>query len=235
MSTSAVSLTAVVPCYQEVDGLARLERELIPSLEKLGRTYEILAIDDGSTDGTGDELVKIEKRHGPFTEISHSENKGLGAAIRTGIEYARGEWIACLDADLTFHPDYIAQMFAKQAETGADCVSGSPFAGEMSGVALGRRVPSLCLNAFYRGLLNRNLTSFTPLFRLYRADALRELKLSSTGFEISVEIIAKLLKAKRIVAEIPVRLTERETGQSKLNRLRELKNHAALTWRLLTS
>jgi hypothetical protein len=126
-------------------------------------------------------------------------------------------------------------MFAKQAETGADCVSGSPFAGEMSGVALGRRVPSLCLNAFYRGLLNRNLTSFTPLFRLYRVDALRELKLCSSGFEISVEIIAKLLKAKRIVAEIPVRLTERETGQSKLNRLRELKNHAALTWRLLTS
>lgn len=105
----------------------------------------------------------------------------------------------------------------------------------MPGVPAGRRLPSLLLNAFYRGLLDRRLTSFTPLFRLYRTAGLRALDLRSEGFEISVEILAGLLKAGKKVVEVPVPLTLRRTGESKLRNCRELKNHLRLITRLLTS
>ncbi len=226
-------LSALLPCFNEADGIARLAEELFPSLERLGRPYEVLFIDDGSTDGTADSLAALSSRRPEARVETHPENRGLGAALRTGFARARGEWIAVLDADLTFHPDLLPALFARQQETGADCVSGSPFLSSRTSIGIERRLPSLLLNVFYRGLLDRRLTSFTPLFRLYRTAALRELELNCDGFEISVEILAGLLRNKKRVAEVPSPLTTRRTGASKLRYARELRNHFHLIWRLL--
>lgn len=226
-------LTALIPCFNEAEGIAPLADELFPSLERLSLPFEALFIDDGSTDETAAALAALAARRKEVRIETHSKNRGLGAALRTGIHAARGEWLAVLDADLTFHPDLLPALIAKQEQTGADCVSGSPFLSPETSVRLTRRLPSLLINVFYRGLLERRLTSFTPMFRLYRTKALRDLELRCDGFEISVEILAGLLRSGRRVEEVPGTLTTRRTGASKLRCARESCRHLRLIWRLL--
>lgn len=228
-------LSLVVACYNEKGSIVRFERELLPELDALGHSYEIVAVDDGSTD---DGLAALKALAGRFPEvivISHSQNRGLGAALRTGFGAAQGDWIVTLDADLTFHPSQIKALLAQQQITGADLVSGSPFL-EKSGraaVAWTRLLPSLLLNAFYRGLFGRALTAYTPIFRLYRAQTLKTLPLRARGFEINAEIAARFILAGKKIAEVPAVLTSRQEGVSKLNRARELSRHLALIANLL--
>ncbi len=229
-------LSIIIPCFNEEHSVARYPEELFPPLSALGTPFEVLAVDDGSSDGTAAALKDLCKDH-PLRLLSHVENKGLGAALRTGFEAASGEWIVTLDADLTFHPSQIRELMARQKETGADLVAGSPFlksAGTRE-VPWARRLPSLMVNAFYRGLFSRLLTAYTPIFRLYRSSALKTLTLNSEGFEINAEIAARFLLAKKSVAETPAVLTVRREGVSKLGRLRELGRHARLIARLLSS
>lgn len=227
-------LSVVIPCFNEKDSVARYETELFPALDSLAVDHEILAVDDGSTDGTLDALKSLAAGNPRLKVLSHRPNRGLGAALRAAFAAAQGEWIVVLDADLTWHPGQIADLLARQKETGADLVAGSPFLGPggHQGVPLRRRLPSLLLNAFYRGLLSRALTSYTPIFRLYRAGVLKSLPLASEGFEINAEIAALFLRAGKTLAEVPAVLSLRRQGLSKLNARRELLRHARLIAKL---
>lgn len=226
-------LTVLVPCRDEADGLPRLESELFPALAALNTPWEALFVDDGSTDGTGAGLAALAARRPGVRALSHGENRGIGASLKTGLAKAKGDWLVFLDADLTFHPSLIARLLEERERTGADCVSGSPVLGGMAEVPLGRRLPSLALNTFYRGLFDSRLTSYTPMFRLYRTADLRALDIASSGFEVSVEVLVRLLRAGKKVVEVPVPLASRATGTSKLRRWRELKAHLALAASLL--
>lgn len=169
--------------------------------------------------------------------ISLTPNRGLGAALRAGFAAASGEWIATLDADLTFRPSALKEMLALAQTENADLVAGSPYLrpGDLAAISWRRRLPSLMLNALYRGLFGLQLTSFTPVFRLYRASRLRELNLTAEGFEINAEIAARGLQAGWRAAEVPAALETRTSGVSKLRRGRELARHLSLIWRLLIS
>ncbi|MBI5597063.1 MAG: glycosyltransferase family 2 protein [Elusimicrobia bacterium] len=226
-------LTALVPCLDEEESLPRLEAELFAALDGLGFPYEAIFVDDGSTDGTAAALRRLAARRPRARVLTHPENRGIGASLKTGLAAAAGDDLVFLDADLTFNPALIKDLYAAREKTGADVVSGSPMLGGMPGVPLGRRLPSLMLNAFYRGLFDFKLTSFTPMFRLYRTRDLRALELECTGFEVSVEALLKLLRAGKKAVEVPVPLTVRAAGASKLRRWRELKAHARLAARLL--
>jgi dolichol-phosphate mannosyltransferase len=130
-------------------------------------------------------------------------------------------------------------MLALARAEDADLVAGSPYLrrGDLAGVSWRRRLPSLMLNALYRGLFGLELTAYTPVFRLYRAARLRELApaLTASGFEINAEIAARGLLAGWRVAEVPAALETRVAGVSKLRRGRELARHLSLIWRLLAS
>lgn len=230
-----MSLSVVIPCFNEEGSVARYEAELFPALDALSLDYEVLAVDDGSTDGTLAALNALAARQPRLKLLRHPENRGLGRALRTGFATASGEWIVALDADLTWRPGQIAGLLAKQGETNADLVGGSPFLapGGLGDVPWARRLPSLLLNAFYRGLFAHGLTAYTPIFRLYRASILKSLPLTSDGFEINAEIAARFLRNGRTLAEAPAVLTVRKEGVSKLSRWRELRRHARLIWALL--
>lgn len=173
---------------------------------------------------------------GDTSVVTLKPNRGLGGALRAGIDRARGEWIATLDADLTFPPSALRAMLDEARARGADLVSGSPYLrpGDMGEVPLARRLPSLMLNAFYRGVFGMALTAYTPVLRLYRASFVKNAGLISEGFEINAEAAARALLGKRKVAEVPAPLLVRTAGVSKLQRWREFKRHAALIARLLS-
>lgn len=214
--------------------MARYAAELLPSLEALGRSFEVVLVDDGSRDGTAAAAAALARTDPRVRVTTLTPNRGLGAALRGGFAACGGEWITTLDADLTFKPSGIRDLLAK-ADAGADLVAGSPYLrpGDMAGVPWARTLPSLMLNALYRGLFGMALTSYTPVFRLYRASLLKKLDLKSEGFEINAEIAARALLAGWKVAEAPAALETRVSGVSKLRRWRELSRHASLIVRLL--
>jgi dolichol-phosphate mannosyltransferase len=229
-----VLLSVILPCFEEAGSVARFEKELFPSLDALGVPYEVIAVDDGSYDDTGSILRNLAGERRNFRAAAHEYNRGLGMALRTGFAAASGDWIATLDADLTFHPSQLRALLDCQKATGADMICGSPFlaaAGEEQ-VRWWRRLPSHWVNAAYRRVCGPRLTAYTPIFRLYRTEALRSLRLQSTGFEVNAEIAALFLAAGKTVAEVPVVLTARHEGSSKLSPFRELWRHARLLLRL---
>lgn len=231
-------ISVVLPCFNERASIGRYEAELFPALDRLGQPYEIVAVDDGSKDGSGNALAGLTRKH-PVVVLAHERNRGLGAALRTGFAACQGQLIATLDADLTFAPSQLAALLACQKETGADLVAGSPFldSKSLTAVPWSRRLPSLFLNAFFRGLFSRALTAYTPIFRLYRAAALKPLlgALRSDGFEINAELAALFVRRRLSVAEAPAVLTARTEGVSKLARGREALRYGRLALRLLFS
>ncbi|MBI5631745.1 MAG: glycosyltransferase family 2 protein [Elusimicrobia bacterium] len=226
-------LSVIIPCHNEEENIRRFETELCPSLQSLGMLYEVILVDDGSTDGSA-EAMKVLSAYPSIKVLSHGSNRGMGAALRTGFAQAKGQWIMTLDADLTFHPSQIAQLLAHQKETWADMVSGSPLLTPegLAKVSWTRRLPSAVINGLYRLLFSRRLTSYTTIFRLYRASLLKAMRLVSNGFELNAEIAVRFVKNHRKLEEIPAVLSTREQGYSKLNRWRELKNHLVLMLRL---
>lgn len=202
----------------------------------MGVSYEVVIVDDGSLDETAAKAGALLMTRKDVRVVTLSPNRGMGGAIRAGIAQARGEWIATLDADLTFPPAALKDMLAAGNSAKADLVSGSPYLrrGDMAGVSWLRALPSLMINALYRGLFSLRLTAYTPVLRLYRGSFIKKLEISSTGFEINAEIAARAMIDRRVVAEVPVPLHSRTAGISKLQRGRELKSHLRLIGRLLS-
>jgi glycosyltransferase involved in cell wall biosynthesis len=200
----------------------------------LGVSYEVVIVDDGSLDDTAAKAAELARADVRLVKLS--PNRGMGGAIRAGIDEARGEWIATLDADLTFPPSALKDMLTAGVAAKADLVSGSPYLrpGDMAGVSWIRVLPSLMINALYRGVFGMRLTAYTPVLRLYRTSFIRDLGITSNGFEINAEIAARAMIDRRVVAEVPAPLLARTAGASKLRRGRELKRHLSLIARLLS-
>ncbi len=199
-------------------------------------TYEVVIVDDGSSDDTSSRAAELTSARKDTRIVTLSPNRGMGGAIRAGFAEARGEWIATLDADLTFPPSALKTMLAAGIETKADLVAGSPYLrpGDMADVSWVRTMPSLMINALYRGLFGMRLTAYTPVLRLYRSSFVKKLEITSNGFEINAEIAARALIDRRPVAEVAAPLHVRTAGVSKLQRGRELRRHLSLILRLLS-
>src|SRR3989338_9224267 len=153
------SLTVAIPACNEEQNIRRIEKELIPVLKGVGMSYEILVIDDGSTDGTADEVRKLQKKYRHIRMVQHPRNMGLGAGTRTGVKSAKGTLIIFLDADFTFHPREIPKLIAKYNSGTYDCVIGSQFGkGGKTRMQAHRKFLSKSVNILYSIMLGRNIT-----------------------------------------------------------------------------
>ncbi len=230
-----LDISVIVPCRNEAANIGRFKAELLAPLEAMRESWEILAVDDGSADGTRPALENLSRGEPRVRVIVNPGPAGLGGALRAGFAAAQGEWIVTLDADLTFTPSHLADLLARQAATGADLVGGSPFLspGHLSEVPWLRRLPSLAVNRLYRLLLGPGLTAYSPIFRMYRAETLKALAPRCAGFEINAEIAALFIKEGRSVAETAIPLHARTQGRSKMNPAREIRAHLGLMLRLL--
>jgi dolichol-phosphate mannosyltransferase len=229
MTAASPKLTVVLPFYNEAESLPRVATELLPVLSGLGLGYEIVAVDDGSTDDSKRVALELKDRVPGLRLLDHPVNRGLGAAVRTGFAAASGDYIVTFQANFTNAPAQIAGLIIKQMETGADCVATTMCAAKDSPLA--HRIGAGLLNRAFR-LWAGPYDGWTPLFRLYKADAVKPLSLTSDGTEINAEILVELLRAGKKIVEVPGQLLSRREGVTKSTMLKELKDHAALTLRL---
>ncbi len=168
-----MDLSIVVPIYNEVDSLSLLYRSVCEALASLGRSFELILVNDGSTDGSGDLLDHLAIRDQRVRVVHLRRNFGQTAAMSAGIDHARGQVIAMMDADLQNDPNDIPKMLAK-LEEGYDLVHG--WRRHRQDAFLNRKLPSYVANriiAWVTGFPVRDLGCTLKVMRREIADDIR--------------------------------------------------------------
>ncbi|GAB4325240.1 MAG: glycosyltransferase [Candidatus Zixiibacteriota bacterium] len=211
-------VSIVVPMHNEMENLPGTVERIAGSIRESTASFEVVAVDDGSTDTTASRLRDMARTMPWLRVVSYPNNRGRGYALRRGFGEATGRIIATIDADLSYAPEYVGQMVAiLNAQPEVDFVVGSPYTkgGGTHGVPRGRLFTSRWGNRVLGLAMPGGLTAVTGILRAYRREVLQVLDLESNGKEIHLEIISKALAAGFVPAEMPAVLTGRKRGKSK--------------------
>jgi len=215
-----VLITVVMPVYNEVQTIEEiLELVTANPLKK-----EVIIIDDGSTDGTVDLLrdllnARDKKYFKPWIDdirlIEHPLNCGKGAAVRSGLEVARGNVIIVQDADLEYDPDDYSKLLQPILSGRSEVVYGSRFLGEHKAMFYWHQVGNKFLTFVTNILYNTTLTDMETCYKCFTKEAIKGMRLRSNRFEIEPELTARLLKRGYRIYEVPISYNGREYWQGK--------------------
>ena len=205
-------LSVVMPMYNE----AGTVREVVDRVLAEGHEKELVAVDDGSTDGTREIMAAIAAEHpGRVKLVLHEVNRGKGAAIRTGISHAMGDIVLIQDADLEYCPEDYGTLLEPILAGESDVVYGSRFLGAESEFLPASRMANRFLTWMTNVLFGARLTDMETCYKCIRTPLAKSLPLESDGFEIEPEITAKLLKRRVRIVEVPVRYNARSVSEGK--------------------
>jgi glycosyltransferase involved in cell wall biosynthesis len=200
-------ISVVLPCFNEVDNLEPLIAELQSVLGRVGRPFEVVYVDDCSTDGTTERLRDLCGRLPFLRLVRHRANFGESAGTLTGFEAARGDTIITMDADMQNDPADIPMLL--EALKGADCVAGVRGTRNDS---FSKRMSSRIANFVRRLMLNDGIHDAGCTFRAYRRDCLRQLM----GFRALHRFLPTILKIHGFtVVEATINHRPRTRGVSK--------------------
>jgi dolichol-phosphate mannosyltransferase len=225
------TLSVVVPCFNEEGNVEQFAATLLPILEDLAREWakvDVVLVDDGSSDGTYRELQALARETARLSvrAVTHGVNRGLGAAMRTGFEEARGEVIVTTDSDGTYPFTTIPALLAR-LEDDVDIVTASPYHpdGGIENVPAHRLVLSRGASVLYRLFVDPKIHTYTALFRAYRRRVVEEVPFASNDFLACAEILVNARLRGFNVAEMPAILRSRAVGTSKARLVRILRSH----------
>jgi dolichol-phosphate mannosyltransferase len=235
-----MDLSIVIPGYNEIDNVAKLQQELIPVVTRLAerRSVEVIFVDDGSTDGFGDALRSaFDHRNDLLFAIKferHAVNRGLGAAIRTGLAASTGDVVVTTDSDGTYPFAEIPALLARLTP-GVDMVTASPYhpQGGVENVPGYRLILSRGSSTIYRLLVDWKIHTYTALFRAYRRSVVEHVPFASDGFLAGTEILVNGMLMGYRAAEYPTVLHSRVNGVSKAKIARTIKSHLKFQGRIL--
>lgn len=210
----------VVPTYNERDNIEEVVRRLFDASPS---GVDLLVIDDGSPDGTGELVKKLASDCSAIQLIERQGKLGLGTAYVTGFKWAlqRGyEYVVEMDADLSHDPADVVHLLNALGET--DLAIGSRYVpgGAVENWSAVRRRLSLYANVYARLILGLSVRDSTAGFRAYRTPILREIDLDgirSEGYSFQIEMTRLVKQADGRIAEIPITFVERAAGQSKMH------------------
>jgi glycosyltransferase involved in cell wall biosynthesis len=201
-------VSVVVPAFNEADHLESNLSVIRAHLEKAPYTWELVVIDDGSTDGTGAAIHRFAASNDRVVVVEHVTNLGLGQALKSGFRAASGTYLVVIDADLSYDPTHIDRLAATIETTGARVVVASPYLpeGSVTGVPKLRELLSRGANRLLRMVSNSHVSTVTGMVRAYDREFLNGLSLKSVDNQINAEIIYKTDMLRERIVEIPAHL-----------------------------
>jgi glycosyltransferase involved in cell wall biosynthesis len=210
-------LSLVMPAYNEEENLPlAVERARAPLTAAAGDGWEIVVVDDGSTDGTAALADGLAARDPRVRVVHHAQNRGLGGALITGFGAARGAVIAYVDADLPFEMTALAEAYALMRREGADVVAGYRLTREGDGPR--RRLYTAVYNGIVRATLGLRVRDVNCPLKLIRREVFEAEGLHSTGVFIDAELLARARRNGFRIVQFGVTYTPRAHGASTLSR-----------------
>ena len=210
-------ISVVIPCYIEENTISQVIIKVEKSLLNLNIDYEIIVVDDHSSDDSSNKLIEFENQK-KIKLFTHSQNFGKGAAIATGLKNISGEIILIQDADLEYDPDDYKKLLLPFYEANADVVYGSRFLGGGKYVRihffwhyLANKILTLLCNM----IANLNLTDMETGYKLFRYEKIKDLKIKEKSFGFEPEITIKLAKKKSKFFEVPISYNGRSYKEGK--------------------
>jgi glycosyltransferase involved in cell wall biosynthesis len=210
-------ITVVVPVFNEAGNIEPLVRALVAALEPTGREFEIILVNDGSTDGTTEELSACATHEPRLRALHLRSNYGQTTALVAGFHHAQGTTIVTIDGDLQNDPADIPLLLAKMEE-GFDVVSG--WRSDRKDDAIKRNLPSLLANRLISRVTGVKLHDFGCALKAYRRELIRHMHLYGEMHRF-IAVYAILSGGK--LGEVPVRHQARMRGTSKYGLERSVK------------
>ncbi len=205
------TLSVVVPVYNERPTLAELIRRMRAG--QLPLELEVIAVDDGSTDGSAQVLQALQDS--TVRVLTHGRNQGKGAAVRTGLAAARGDLVLIQDADLEYDPEDWLRLLDPILKGKAKVVYGSRFTGERKNMFplhwLGNRLLTLTTTVLYQ----TTLSDMETCYKLFDREVLKGIRIESDHFDFEPEITAKVLRRGERIYEVPISYAGREFAEGK--------------------
>jgi len=235
-SSTKTPVSVVVPMYNERECVASLMASLAGVEAQLGDryTFEFILVDDGSQDETV-ALLKVAIAGRPNCRlVEHGVNRGIGAAIGTGIAAASHEVVVSMDCDGSYDPLLMGELLPLLAD-GVDLVTASPYhrAGGVENVPLWRLRLSRLASQLYGLACRHKLSCYTSCFRVYRRSAVIDIQLENPGFVGVAELLCQVLQQGGVVVEHPAMLRSRVAGHSKMRVVRASLGHLRLIGRVI--
>jgi len=226
-----MDLSIVIPCYNEEEGIPNLARQLDPVVKELQKKnkIELIFVDDGSSDKTSTLLKKYFKH---AVILRHKKNMNLGAALRTGFNYASGNLVAALDSDCTYNPKLLPELLSNMGD--ADIITVSPYhpKGIVENVPGYRLFLSKGVTWCYRLLLGKKVYTITAMVRVYKKKVIKSISFKSNSFLGGTELLVKAMLKGYKLKELPATLEARKFGVSKMKTLEVALQHLGFLGKL---
>ena len=216
VESSEIVLSVVIPCFDEAATLAKCVDRVI-AIKDNELDLEIIIVDDASKDESLSIARSIEKQHPEVVVLTHTENRGKGAALKTGFKHATGDFVAVQDADLEYNPVELKQLIVPLANDQADVVIGSrflPFGAHRVLYfwhSLGNRFLTLLSNMF----TDLNLTDMESCYKIFKREIIQSIDLKENRFGFEPEIVAKVAQMRVRIFELGISYSGRTYEEGK--------------------
>ncbi|KPV53685.1 glycosyl transferase [Kouleothrix aurantiaca] len=193
-------LSVIMPCYNEAATLS----SILEKVRAIKMDMQIIAVDDNSSDNTFAILQREAANDPNMIVVRHPNNRGKGAAVRSGLARATGDIVIIQDADLEYDPEDYYELVRPIAEGRVNVVFGSRFSGRHTGMYFWNALGNKGLTFLTNFLFNCWISDMETCYKVMRTEIMRDLALKSNDFRLEPEIAAKVLKRGHRIYEVPV-------------------------------